>query len=278
MAGIFYAACPGSFVLLPGLKPIGLGATPTDLFMTHFCNQDLSTVDCNGNVIFVATIPGIPPPTCLERYVAIAPLVSMNAGFAPRDIFVTQGNEIWQVRPPNAPVLYATLPNCGNDHTGITFDHVGTSGFGYNMIVTCFDGGVWKILGDGPPATVMPIGNVGEDIEGPAVAPASFGPLAGQILACDDLDGNVFAITSTGVVTNATTVYGIGNFGAESIQVIPDNPCTYCGSYIYADSYSYSDGHSYCYCYSNGNVYANTNSDSDSVGSGESDHADRNDL
>ena len=78
-------------------------------------------------------------------YMAMAPSQSANAGFTPRDVFVTNGPLIYRFTPPNPPNpltaadIFAVIPDvaCAADHTGITFDHVGT--FGNDMIVTCHE-------------------------------------------------------------------------------------------------------------------------------------------
>jgi hypothetical protein len=213
------------------------------VLVTEYSSQNLDTIDCQGNVSVLATIPPPNPAASVEKYLAIAPALSANATpapFTPRDIFVTQGHEIWQVRPPSPPTLFATIPDCstgGEPHTGITFDHVGT--FGYNMIVTCQDGGVWQVDGSG---TLTPIANVADtggpvEIEGPAIAAASFGPLNSQILVADELNNVVWAIAPgpgpNNTVTDACDMYGLCNFGAESVQVIPSAPCTYCSGALF---------------------------------------------
>ena len=90
---------------------------------------------------------------------------------------------------------FATIPGCADDHTGITFDHFGA--FGYNMIVTCQNGGVWQVDSTGSPTKIADL-STGMDlsgsttfdstntnlqaliIEGPAVVPLDFGPLERQ--------------------------------------------------------------------------------------------------
>ena len=225
MAGIFYAANPGPFASLPA--PIGVAAAGTDLIATEYCSQNLDKIDCLGNVSVLATIPG-PVGPCLEKYVAIAPAQSANAvpPWSPRDFFVTQGTAVYKVTGSSA-TLFATIPGCSADHTGITFDHFGT--FGYNMIVTCESGQVSRVNSTG---VVTPITNTGTQLEGPAVPPPSFGPLGGQILAADENHGKVHAIASDGTVT-----YNVFDwFGAEAVHVIPPAPCTFCsgGSFFQA--------------------------------------------
>ena len=108
------------------------------------------------------------------------------------------------------------------------------------MIITCENGRVFTIDNFGvPPETGPP--NVTHltdttlpghitNIEGPAVLPASFGPLAGQIMVADDVNNNVYTINSMGNV-NYSPFPGVpdGTFtGAEQVLVIPEFPCAYC--------------------------------------------------
>src|SRR5215831_17467816 len=93
LAGIFYAANPTPFATVN--TPIGVAASGTDLIVTEYCGHNVDTLDCQGNVTLLATLPGI--SDCREEYVTIAPSQSANAGFTPRDIFVTQGAAIYNV-------------------------------------------------------------------------------------------------------------------------------------------------------------------------------------
>src|SRR5262249_32853937 len=206
LAGVLNAD-PSLFVNVPVVfgpgqnGPIGVATTKTDLIVTEYCTQNVDTIDCMGNVTVLATIPDpSPAAACLEKYVAIAPAQSANAGFTPRDIFVTQGADIYKIQGSTV-TPFATIPGCGADHTGITFDHVGTSGFGYKMIVTCEGGGVWQVDSAGTPTHIADTGST--TLEGPAVVPLSFGPLGGQIWVADENynGGAVHAIASNGTVT-----------------------------------------------------------------------------
>ena len=40
-------------------------------------------------------IPG-PVGPCVEKYLAVAPIQSVAAGFTPRDVFITQGQDIFK--------------------------------------------------------------------------------------------------------------------------------------------------------------------------------------
>src|SRR4029077_365188 len=233
--------------------PIGEAASPTDLYASDYCTatgvplRKINSIACDGTPTFLTSVPTT--PGCEEMYLAIAPLVSANAGFTPRDVFITHGQLIYKITPPNPPPIlgppdvFATIPDtgCKPDHTGITFDHTGIVGFDYNMFVTCHDGTVWKVADVGGVGVVTPFAFVqlngqGRDIEGPAVVPLSFGgPHAGKLWVADeDYPGNGagpgarHAISSPGVVTKDIVDWG----GAESVQVLPDSPCAFCSGGI----------------------------------------------
>ena len=225
--------------LPPANGPVGVAATRTELFASDFCigllnpnHRNIETVACDGTFSVLTSIPSFVGDTCEEMYMAIAPIQSANAGFTPRDVFVTNGIFIYRFTPPNPPNpltvadRFATIPDvgCNPDHTGITFDKVGT--FGNNMIVTCQGrAGVWQVDGAGTPTHIADTGAAGAlEIEGPAVAPLSFGPFGGQILVADEDRGSVHAIKNDGTVTLDVFAHP----GAESVQVVPDTLCTFC--------------------------------------------------
>ena len=80
---------------------------------------------------------------------AVVPLSSgpPNNTFIPRDVYVTEGALVFRVDGVGNVTLFAALPGClASDHNGITFDHFGT--YGYDMIVTCREGNVFRVNGD----------------------------------------------------------------------------------------------------------------------------------
>ena len=107
------------------------------------------------------------PVARVERYMAIAPIQSAAAGFTPRDVFITQGADIFKFSG-GIVTPFATVGCPGSDHTSLTFDHEGT--FENKMIVTCENGPVFKIDGTGIVQFVAIV--PGGFLEGPAVVPA----------------------------------------------------------------------------------------------------------
>jgi len=215
-AGLFYAAVGVPFAVEP--QPIAVAAAPNQLIVSTFCSGNLAKVSDTAVVTPFGTIPG-PNVGWIERYIAISPNLGTWTG---GDIYVTQINEVYKFAPDGSSVsLFATIPGCGGSHSGITFDHFGAN-FNFDMIVTCETGQVARIT---PTGTVSVIATVpaGHELEGPAVVPDGFGPFGGQIWAADEETGHVIAISNTGVINASLLAWP----GAESVLVIPPNPCSF---------------------------------------------------
>src|SRR6266480_3208517 len=220
LTGVLYAANPTPFVF--GVPfPTGVAAAPDLLLVSEFCSENIDKVDCNGNATLFATLPGF--GSCREKYMTIAPSQSANAGFTPRDVFTTEGAMVFKIDAnTHAVTLFTTLAGCLTaDHNGITFDHFGT--FGNDMIVTCREGNVFRVHGDGtggaaPIASLFPGG--GHEVEGPAVVPPGFGPHGGEIWVADENPGN--AVHAIGPPPTYTVTLNIlSHVAAEGVFVIP---------------------------------------------------------
>jgi hypothetical protein len=208
----------------------GVTATPDLLLVTPYCSDEIDKVNCDGTVSMFASIPGF--GTCREKYMAAAPSTSgpPNNTFTPRDVFVTVGGFVYRVdiNTHNA-TPFAFMEGCvASDHNGITFDHVGT--FGYDMLVTCREGNVFRINSTG--GAFMPIATVNAgEIEGPAVVPQSFGPLGGQLLVADEGFSALHAIRNNnppGPGPYSVTLNVFTHPTAEGVFVVPQTPCTFC--------------------------------------------------
>ena len=232
LTGVFYASNPTPFS--GGVPfPTGVAAAPDLLLVSEFCSENIDKIDCNGNASLFATLPG--NGSCLEKYMTIAPAQSANSvpPFTPRDVFVTEGPNIYKIHN-GVVTLFATLMGCNAvDHNGITFDHTATGIFGNDMIVTCEQGSVYRINGVGvgsaaPIANVFPSG--GGEIEGPAVVPPGFGPHGGEIWVADEINGQIHAIGPPPTYT--VTLNILPHVSAEGVFVIPNPPCTFCSGPI----------------------------------------------
>ena len=174
LTGILYAATPTPFS--SGVPfPTGVAAAPDLLLVSEYCSENIDQIDCNGNASLFATLPGF--GSCREKYVTIAPSQSSAAGFTPRDVFAVEGALVFKIHE-GVVTLFTALSGClASDHNGITFDHFGT--FGFDMIVTCREGNVFRVHGDGTETQIA--GPFGVNIEGPAVVPIGFGPHGGEM-------------------------------------------------------------------------------------------------
>ena len=72
---------------------------------------------------------------------------------------------------------------------------------------------VWRVNGAGTPTHIADVLGASE-IEGPAVAPLSFGPVGGLVLTADEQRGSLHAIKNDGTVTLDV----ISHLGAESAR------------------------------------------------------------
>ena len=229
LTGVLYAANP--FPFSSGVPfPTGVAAAPDILLVSEYCSENIDKIDCNGNATLFAQFPGF--GSCREKYMTIAPSQSAAAGFTPRDVFATEGSLVFKVHEGTV-TLFTALGGClASDHNGITFDHVGT--FGFDMIVTCQEGNVFRVHGDGTETQIA--GPFGVDIEGPAVVPTGFGPHGGEIWVADE-DGNaIHAVKNTNPPgPGPYTVFPniLSHVNPESVNVIPNPPCSYCGNAFY---------------------------------------------
>src|SRR4029077_3099060 len=155
LTGVLYAANPTPFTLPPGSIPFptGVAASPDLLLVSEYCSENIDQIDCNGNATLFAQFPGF--GSCREKYMTIAPSQSSAAGFTPRDVFAVEGALVFQVHNGSV-TLFSALPGClASDHNGITFDHFGT--YGFDMIVTCREGSVFRINGAGTATQIASI-------------------------------------------------------------------------------------------------------------------------
>src|SRR6266404_4102966 len=233
LTGLFYAQNPPPSHPVPFSGqvpfPTGVAAAPDLLLVSEFCTDNIDKLDCNGTASLFATLPSF--GSCREKYMTIAPLQSENAvpPFTRRDVFVTLGTQVFKAAPPTA-TLFATLPGCtSTDHSGITFDHFGT--FGFDMIVTCQQGNVYRVNGNGTATLIANVFASGPltdgEIEGPAVVPIGFGPHGGEIWVADESNDAVHAIKNNNDGTYTVTQSILSHVATESVSVIPNPPCTF---------------------------------------------------
>ena len=105
LTGVLYGSA--SF-FTPANGPVGVAASQTELFSSDYCifpqnpsHRNIETLACDGTFSALTSIPSFVGDTCEEMYMAIAPSQSANAGFTPRDVFVTNGVFIYRFTPPS---------------------------------------------------------------------------------------------------------------------------------------------------------------------------------
>ena len=218
-------------------EPAGIAASRFALLVTSPYNtnpREILAIDDLGHVTVFATLPDrVSTDLPSEELIAISPgLGGFPAGF----VYVTQGKNIMQVSPSGSSItLFTTIPSLPPSHNGITFDHVGT--FGYDMIVTAgtdthttgASGEVWRVNSAGVATLVATLpgcpGTTCPLLEGVEVAPLSFAPYGGQIIATAELTKEVFAISASNppVVSLIITLPNV----VEDVRFIPLDPCNF---------------------------------------------------
>ena len=225
-------------------EPIGVAVSPGELLVTRpWCGnpRQIVSIGPTGVVSPFATLPSVPEGACREEYIAIAPAAAdflntkavadplvpnrvftpNESGFSSGFVYVTQGAKIIKIAPDgSAQTTFTTLSPCGDSHTGITFDRVGS--FGYRLIATCNNGNVWAVDKSGTASAIGTIDAAGP-FEGPDVAPnGGFSSVNGQLLVASENAGKVFAVSSAGVTSPVATINT-----AEGAAVIPSTVCSF---------------------------------------------------
>jgi hypothetical protein len=216
LAGILYASNPAPFSSQVPF-PTGVAAAPDLLLVSPYCSDDINQLDRFGQASLFVTLPGF--GSCREKYMAIAPNQAAMAGFTPRDVFATQGPLVFKIHN-GVVTLFATLPGCfSSDHIGLTFDHFGT--YGFDLIVTCQEGNVFRVNGTGTPTHIASVFAPGDNrvIEGPAVVPPAFGPHGGKIWVADEIGHAVHTIGPPPTYTVTQNI--LFHITAEAVYYVP---------------------------------------------------------
>lgn len=253
---LFYGPNPGrisahlgfgdSPFLTTVVEPVSVAATPGVLYVTRpLCGKTKQLLKFEPSSFPAFQQIDLPlhgsPDDCFEDAVAIAgPKDPARGGFpsptkaAPipyltNFVYVSQGQSIIEIDLTGAITKnpYVKIPACGSDRTGITFDHSGT--FGYNLIVTCVNGKVYKVTrnsaGNGVATLVADVANAlglaSVKIENPDVSPLTSPVFPGHILVAATSHDRVLAISASGVVTRI----GVRWRSAEGVNVIPAVKC-----------------------------------------------------
>ena len=234
---------PAGGVLFASLPlPVGLAVNSTRLFATELNDcTTIFSISSTGKVSSFATAPDM-DVACEDAY----PAISTGFGFFPQgEVFLTQGPYVFEVGPHGGTMsLFATIrafESSPAQPTGITFDTVGT--FGFQMVLTGGASGTVVTLSSSAAQSV--VGNVETPVEGPAVAPLTYGAYAGDLLVGTGATNSLLAVSPAGAVTPVSSWPG-----AWSVSVVPTTTCSYDGTdpYFVADEsagavYAFSASH-----------------------------------
>jgi hypothetical protein len=161
-----------------------------------------------------------------EPYIAVVPAtVASHSTFRLDDVFVLQlkpPGGILRIDSAGVAHPFANIPAV-DLMNGITFDQTGA--FGYRLLVSgahAHHSTIAAIDGDG---RVSVITTTAPSVEGGlAVAPSTFGRFAGDLVAPDELSGNLYAIAPDGtsqLLASPDLAHG-GDVGVEAAGFIPD--------------------------------------------------------
>jgi hypothetical protein len=162
-----------------------------------------------------------------EPYIAVSPgaPVSGPGCHFPRD-------GVYALEPQGRPGVIAVDPT-GRAHrlvdlpgtgllNGIAFDTAG--GFGHRLLVTATKSGRTTVFAVDCRGRTRTVTRAAPGLEGGiVVAPAGFGPFAGQLIAPDERSGRIFAIAPNGrvsLVADSGIAHG-GDIGVESAAFVP---------------------------------------------------------
>ena len=173
--------------------------------------------------------PGYSAPAGLEAYIAESSgqrVASAGCRFPRGALYalrLTHGDGVTAIAADGRVSRFAALPSRGLED-GITFDHGGR--FGHRLLVTTYvkKAGTTTVFAIDCRGHVTVLTHSAPRVEGGiAVAPASFGRHGGDLIAPDELTGNIYAISPNGhasLVGNSGQAHG-QDIGVESEGFVP---------------------------------------------------------
>jgi hypothetical protein len=202
--------------------PIDLAGPRPDGSLILAANRRLWVLEPSGAVRPFAPAYQAPPG---EAYIDMfLPVGKHAACFGPGTVYALQlGGQsgVVGIRPGGKPRQLATIPHSGL-LSGIAFDRTGR--FGYRLLVTQTSSTTSSVYAIDCHGRVGTITTTAPHIEGGVlVAPRTFGRFAGDLIASDELGGNIYAITPRGgsiLVAHSGLPHG-GDIGVESEGFVP---------------------------------------------------------
>ena len=168
--------------------------------------------------------PAYQSPGGEEPYVALPSARHRGCSFGSNTVYalrLADGHGVVAIDAGGAPRMFASLAARGLID-GIAFDETGR--FGYRLLVTVEHGATATVVAIDCRARVTTITGRAPKVEGGiAVAPATFGRFAGDLIASDENTGRIYAISPTGasaLVAQSGLPHG-GDTGVESEAFLP---------------------------------------------------------
>ena len=199
-------------------RPLDLVGPRPDASLVLAAAGRLMLLSAGGAVTPFA--PGYRSPGGEEPYIAWSPGGCFGTG-AVYAIRLHNGRGVVSVAASGGVRRLASLTAPGLID-GIAFD--GTGSFGHRLIVTINEGARTTVDAIDCHGRVTQITGSAPRVEGGiAVAPATFGPFAGDLIAPDETGGRIFAITPGGrsVLVAASGLPHGGDIGVESEAFVP---------------------------------------------------------
>ncbi len=223
-------------------QPIGVAAGVDKVLITRpFCINETSRQVLKINSQSVKTVfAPLPngPAGCHEDYIAISPGLG---GFILNTVYVVQGAvgegqgaNVLKIPPTGATSLadvkqFAFLPGCALSGNNATFDRWGT--FGFDMVVACSNGLIWRVDFNGVPTHIATVAATGP-VEGIDQAPPAFRPYGTCMFVAAENDtttigsdssaGTVFVVCSSGASVASGTVAAVAKWPrAEYVRFVP---------------------------------------------------------
>jgi len=247
---IFAQTVPNSTISEPA--PIGISASTSGvLFSQPFCDNQTTingTTVARGVYTVGGTSPTVPLPTspsCTENYFAVS---TGLGGFTANTAYIagltSSGTPVIFEAPLSGGPLtvFSPLPVAGTSspHTALTFDTVGTFGFG---LIATGSNGIEVLNSSGSVIATYPNPANGTALlEGATVAPLSYTQCPGCLfIVSESLNGGSSGIYVVPAGSPSGTVpmfFATGPAEAEGIVFVPPTPCTFAGNAYYVSGFS----------------------------------------
>lgn len=204
--------------------PIDVAVGRSDGEPVIAANGRLFLLRLSGRLVPFA--PAYQVPAGGEAYIALPAPTHRGCSFGTDNVYALRlqgGTGITRITARGRVTRFASIPTTGLLN-GIAFDEVGR--FHYRLLVTIGNGSTTTVDAVDCHGSVKTLTSTAHRVEGGiAVAPASFGRFAGQLIAPDELGGGIYAVSPHGnsALVAASGLPSGGDIGVESAGFVPAN-------------------------------------------------------